>query len=90
VTLQGTWVLDGTDGYLERGDVVIAPYRGQPEGRFEVLDHDGRGMVRIIDPDGKERPLRPNTLLRRAVRIERGDATVPMPELPAHDLLGGW
>jgi hypothetical protein len=89
MTVETSWLLDTTDGYLQPGDVVTVPFRGDPYGRFEVVRHDGRGMVYITDPFGKTRPMRPNTLLRCAVRIERDGATIPVPDIP-HDVLGGW
>jgi hypothetical protein len=73
-TVRSGFVYDRCHNDLKPGDVVIAQYRGDPEGRFTVL-YERQSMWQIRDPDGVERPMRPSTLLKGAVRVER--ATSP-------------
>lgn len=72
-TTEG-FVLDRCHDQVKAGDVVIAPFRGTPAQRFEVLADDGRGMFEVRRPNESISPMRPSTILAVAERIERGDA----------------
>jgi hypothetical protein len=65
--------IDACHDQIKPGDVVVTNYRGNPEGRFEVLSDTGTGMFMFRDPDGVERPMRPATILSGNARIIRAE-----------------
>ena len=70
-TTPSGWVLDSCHDQLQVGDVFIADYRGAPEQRFEILEDDRTGCLRVRRPDGETSLMRPSTILAVAKRLER-------------------
>lgn len=65
---EGHYVFDADHDRLKPGMVVLAKYRGHV-GPFVVLADLGTGLLQLRDPAGKERPMRPSTMLACAIEI---------------------
>jgi hypothetical protein len=68
---ESGWILDACHDQLKVGDIFVADYRGTPDQRFEILEDDRTGTLRVRRPDGEVSLMRPSTILKVAKRIER-------------------